>query len=109
MLTCYATSSFHHKALHVVIELFNCGVGHVLMLVVSILHLHNPVAAQTDALKTFLESSMVSRRWCHQSAACGATSFSTASTRLCYGFETFSHVIRLYYFLYALRLGFGIH
>jgi hypothetical protein len=41
------------------------------MLVVSLLHLHYPAAAQTDALKIFLESSMVSRRACHQSAACG--------------------------------------
>jgi hypothetical protein len=34
MLTRYATTSFHHKALHVVIELFPCLVRHVLMLVI---------------------------------------------------------------------------
>jgi hypothetical protein len=34
----------------------------VLMLVVSILHLHYPVAAQMDALRISLESSMGSRR-----------------------------------------------
>jgi hypothetical protein len=33
----------------------------VLMLVVSILHLHYPAAAQTDALRTILESLMSSR------------------------------------------------
>jgi hypothetical protein len=33
----------------------------VLMLVVSILHLHYPVAAQMDALRISLESSMSSR------------------------------------------------
>jgi hypothetical protein len=32
----------------------------VLMLVVPLLHLHYSAAAQTDVLKTFLESSMVS-------------------------------------------------
>jgi hypothetical protein len=62
MLTCFTTISFHHKALHVVIELFPCYVRHVLMLVVSIFHLHYPVAAQTDALRTILESLMSSRR-----------------------------------------------
>jgi hypothetical protein len=40
-----------------------------------ILHLHNPVVAQTDALKTFLESSMSSRRACHQSVAGGDVLF----------------------------------
>jgi hypothetical protein len=34
----------------------------VLMLVVSILHLHDPTAAQMDALKISLENSMRSRR-----------------------------------------------
>jgi hypothetical protein len=34
----------------------------VLMLVVSISHLHYPTAAQMDALRIFLESSMGSRR-----------------------------------------------
>jgi hypothetical protein len=34
----------------------------VLMLVVSILHLHYPAAAQTDALRTTLGSLMSSRR-----------------------------------------------
>jgi hypothetical protein len=34
----------------------------VLMLVVSILHLHYPAAAQMDALSTSLENSMSSRR-----------------------------------------------
>jgi hypothetical protein len=34
----------------------------VLMLVVSILHLHYPAAAQMDALRTTLESFMSSRR-----------------------------------------------
>jgi hypothetical protein len=32
------------------------------MLVVSILHLHYPAAAETDALRTILESLMSSRR-----------------------------------------------
>jgi hypothetical protein len=61
MLTCFITISFHHKALHVVIELFPCLVRHVLMLVVSILHLHYPAAAQMDVLRIFLETSMGSR------------------------------------------------
>jgi hypothetical protein len=34
----------------------------VLMLVVSILHLHYPAPAQTDALRTILESLMSSKR-----------------------------------------------
>jgi uncharacterized membrane protein len=43
----------------------------VLMLVVSILHLHYPAAAQTDALRIILESLMSCRRLFLQSAACG--------------------------------------
>jgi hypothetical protein len=62
MLTCLLTISFHHKALHVVIELFPCWVRHVLMLVVPLLHLHYPAAAQMDVLRISLESSMSSRR-----------------------------------------------
>jgi hypothetical protein len=42
----------------------------VLMHVVSILHLHYPAAAQTDALRTTLESLMSSRRLFLQSAMC---------------------------------------
>jgi hypothetical protein len=58
------------KPLHVVIEFSLVEYDMCSCLLLFILHLHNPVAAQTDALKTFLESSMVSRRACHQSAAC---------------------------------------
>jgi hypothetical protein len=43
----------------------------VLMVVVSILHLHYPAAAQTDALRTILENLMSSRCSILQSAACG--------------------------------------
>jgi fructose-specific phosphotransferase system IIC component len=59
------------KPLHVVIvfPVLSTTCAHVCCY--FILHLHNPVAAQMDALKTFLESSMVSRRACHQSAAYG--------------------------------------
>jgi hypothetical protein len=39
------------------------------MHVVSILHLHYPASAQTDALRTILESLMSSRRSFLQSAA----------------------------------------
>jgi hypothetical protein len=61
MLTCLLTISFHHKALHVVLELFPCCVRDVLMLVVSILHLHYLAAAQMDALRISLDISMGSR------------------------------------------------
>jgi hypothetical protein len=53
MLTCVTTISFHHKALHVVIELLPCCVRHVLMLVVSILHLHYSAATQTDQFEDY--------------------------------------------------------
>jgi hypothetical protein len=49
------------KPLHVVIEFSLVEYDMCSYLLFFILHLHNPVAAQTDALKTFLESSMVSR------------------------------------------------
>jgi hypothetical protein len=63
------------KPLHVVIEfpLLSTTCAHACCY--FILHLHNPVAAQTDALKTFLESSTDSRRVCHQSAAYGDVLF----------------------------------
>jgi hypothetical protein len=59
------------KPLHVVIEFSLVEYDMCSCLLFFYMHLHNLVAAQTDALKTFLESSMVSRRACHQSAACG--------------------------------------
>jgi hypothetical protein len=62
MLTCLWTISFHRKALHVVIEIFPCWVRHVIMLVVYLLHLHYPAAAQMDALRVSMKSSMSSRR-----------------------------------------------
>jgi hypothetical protein len=43
----------------------------VLMLVVSILHLHYPAAAQTDTLRTIPMDLMSSRRLSPESAACG--------------------------------------
>jgi hypothetical protein len=59
------------KPLHVVIEFSLVEYDMCSCLLFFYMHLHNPVAAQTDALKTFLESSVVSKRVCHQSAACG--------------------------------------
>jgi hypothetical protein len=58
------------KPLHVVIEFSLVEYNMCSCLLLFILHLHNLVAAQMDALKTFLESSTSSRRVCHQSAAC---------------------------------------
>jgi hypothetical protein len=49
------------KPLHVVIVFSLVEYDMCSCLLLFILHLHNPVAAQTDALKTFLESSMVFR------------------------------------------------
>jgi hypothetical protein len=53
------------KPLHVVIEfpLLSTTCAHACCH--FILHLHNPIAVQMDALKTFLESSIVSRRAHH--------------------------------------------
>jgi hypothetical protein len=59
------------KPLHVVIEFSLVEYNMCSCLLLFYMHLHNPVAAQTDALKIFLEGSMVSRRACHQSAAYG--------------------------------------
>jgi hypothetical protein len=63
------------KPLHVVIEFSLVEYDMCSCLLFFILHLHNPVATQMDALKIFLESSIVSRRACHQSAACGDVPF----------------------------------
>jgi hypothetical protein len=63
------------KSLHVVIEFSLVEYDMCSCLLLFILYLHNPVAAQTDALKTFLEISMVSRRACHQSTAYGDVLF----------------------------------
>jgi hypothetical protein len=62
MLTCFITISSHHKALHVVIELSLVEYDMCSCLLFSILHLHYPAAAQTDALRISLESLMSYRR-----------------------------------------------
>jgi hypothetical protein len=63
------------KPLHVVIEFSFVDYDMCSCLLFFYMHLHNPVAAQMDILKTFLESSVVSRRACHESAACGDVLF----------------------------------
>jgi hypothetical protein len=67
----------------------------VLMLVVPLYASTQPVAAQTDALKTFFWRV----RWFLGERATSRlpveTSFAAASTRLCYDFETFGHVINV--------------
>jgi hypothetical protein len=63
-------------------------------LLLFILHLHNSAAAETDILKTFLGSSTVSSERA-TSRLLVETSFSAASTRFYYDYETFSHVIKL--------------
>jgi hypothetical protein len=59
------------KPLHVVIEFSLVEYDMCSCLFYFILHLHNPIDAQRDASKIFLESLTVSRRVCHQSATCG--------------------------------------
>jgi hypothetical protein len=62
MLTCFITISFHHKALHVVIELSLVEYDMFSCLLLCILHLHYLAAAQMDALRISMKSSMSSRR-----------------------------------------------
>jgi hypothetical protein len=67
----------------------------VLMLVVFILHLHNPTAAQTDILRTILVDSTSSRCSLLQSVACGGLPrllFPLLATR-CVRLKTIGHVI----------------
>jgi hypothetical protein len=68
----------------------------VLMLVVFILHLHNPVASQTDILRTILVDLMSSRCLLLQSAACGGLLcllFLLLASR-CVTLKTIGHVIK---------------
>jgi hypothetical protein len=75
MLTCLYHYPSTIKHLHVVIVFPLAEYDMCSCLLLFILHLHNPAAAQMDVLKTILKSSTVSRRGCHQSTTCGDVLF----------------------------------
>jgi hypothetical protein len=109
MLICYATTSFHHKAFaccYRVFPLLSTTCAHACCSFICIyttrLLLRRTLWRLSWRVRWFLGERATSQLHVE-------TSFTAASTRLCYDFETFGHVINVWCSLYTFTLCFGIH